>query len=74
MKNFIWDEEQNICVSRSRIRNFTIEPTKTDTFEPFVDKTRYKVVAWFSDNETISLGSFNDHEKAKDFIVSLVEE
>ena len=58
MKNFVWNTDRTKAVDIDHIRSFSIEP-KQGVFE---------VLGWFSDTQTILLGSFRDLMLAQKFL------
>jgi len=63
---FLWDISRSNYFRADRIRNFTIEVVGIETSSR--GRQGFKVVAWFSDTETLTLGELDTHEEAVEYV------
>jgi hypothetical protein len=67
MKNaYVWDSGKSRVVNISKIRNFSIEAAP--------ETKNFKLMGWFSDNETVCIRFFPDIDSCEKFLKLLLAE
>ena len=59
---FVWNQNKSGCVNFEKVRNLTMVPTSSG-----ID-----VIAWFSDSQTVLMGSFRAAGDAERFLEDLL--
>lgn len=63
MKKWVWNFEKTKVVEVSKLRNFSIAR----------EGGEFKVIAWFSDKETLQIGQFLSLDEAQRFLLNLLD-
>jgi len=63
MKKWVWNLEKTKVVEVSKLRNFSISN----------EGGAFKVIAWFSDKETLQIGQFLSLDAAQRFLLDILD-